>query len=145
MTIKSNYTEDQLIHWVTIASKEFYELVYKDEWLSQVFSLVEQNFITKQQTDFMLGLLGGPKLYSGRNASDAHPHIYVDEHMWQVRETLLNMAFDKIDFPDDLRKKWLKIDEAFKRSIVMQDPSQCKKRFTTDQLIIIPPPTKKAS
>jgi hemoglobin len=143
--VNSVYSDEELKYWVALASKEFYELVYKDDWLSQVFAVVPQEFITNQQSDFMLGLLGGPKVYSGRNAKDAHPHIFVDEEMWQLRESLLIKAFDKIQFPNDLRQKWLKIDEAFKHSIVMKDPSECKKRFTSDEIIYIPSPYKKSA
>lgn len=134
------YTDDELKYWISLASKEFYELVYKDEWLSQVFASVAQDFITNQQSDFMLGLLGGPKIYSGRNAKDAHPHIFINEEMWQLRESLLIKAFDKTHFPLDLRRRWLKIDEAFKSLLVMNDPSDCIKRFTADEIINIPSP-----
>jgi len=94
----------------------------------------------------MLGLLGGPKRFSGRNAKDAHPHIYIDEEMWQYREELLVKAMDKVALPEDLRERWLRIDEAFKRSIVMKDPSECKGRFATDEIIIVVNPhSRKAS
>lgn len=139
--VEKKYSDDELKDWVALASKEFYELAYKDEWLSQVFAVVTQEFITNQQTDFMLGLLGGPKVYSGRNAKDAHPHIFINEEMWQLRESLLIKAFDKIHFPADLRQRWLKIDEAFKLSIVMKDPSECRKRYASDEIINIPSPS----
>ncbi len=136
----NHYSDDDLIHWVTLVTTEFYELVYRDEWLSKVFESVPKEFITLQQICFMVGLLGGPKKFSGRNAKDAHSHIYVTEEMWKVRENLLVQSFKEMQFPEDLSKLWLKIDEAFKSSIVMTDPSECKKRFTTDELIIVPPP-----
>ena len=31
---------------------EFYELVYKDEWLKKMFVNIAQEVITQQQTDF---------------------------------------------------------------------------------------------
>lgn len=141
----SKYSDDDLLRWVTLATTEFYELVYKDPWLSQVFAKIPRAFITSQQIDFMVGLMGGPKNYSGRNAKDAHPHIYIPEEMWQVRENLLLESFKNLNFPEDLSQLWLKIDEAFKRSIVMSDSSECKKRYATDELIIIPMPSSKAS
>jgi truncated hemoglobin YjbI len=141
-----NYSDSQLENWIYKTTHEFYELVYRDSWLRDVFRVVDQAFITSQQTDFMLGLLGGPKRFSGRNAKDAHPHIFVDEEMWQYREDLLLKAMEKTGLPQDLRERWLRIDEAFKRSIVMNDPSECKGRFATDELIIVPNPNiKKAS
>lgn len=137
------YSDVELEHWIGLASEEFYKLVYKDEWLSKVFEGIDQKFITNQQTDFMLGLFGGPKRYSGRNAKDAHPHIFITEQMWIHRESLLKNAFRFINMPSDLQLQWLKIDEAFKKSIVMKDPSECQKRTPTDDLIIVYPPDKK--
>lgn len=134
------YSDSQLEDWIYKTTFEFYEIVYQDEWLKQVFSIVDQVFITSQQTDFMLGLLGGPKRFSGRNAKDAHPHLFINEEMWEHREALLVQAMDKVGLPDDLRERWLRIDEAFKRSIVMLDPSECKARFATDDIIIVPRP-----
>lgn len=143
---QKKYSDNELEHWITLASKEFYELVYKDEWLSIVFKDVSKEFITAQQIDFMLGLFGGPKKYSGRNAKDAHPHIFITEAMWQHREALLKSAFQSVNMPSDLQIQWLKIDEAFKKSIVMKDPSECQKRTPTDELIIVyPPPMKKVA
>jgi hemoglobin len=139
------YSDNELIRWVTLVTTEFYELVYKDDWLGEVFQSVPKEFITSQQIAFMVGLLGGPKNYSGRNAKDAHPHIFVTEEMWLVRESFLVASFEKLQFPDDLAQLWLKIDEAFKSSIVMNDPSECRKRFTTDELIIVPSPYRKSS
>jgi hemoglobin len=138
-----SYTDQELENWIFKTTHEFYELVYKDEWLKQVFQSIDQAFITSQQTDFMLGLLGGPKRFSGRNAKDAHPHIFINEEMWQHREDLLVTAMDRVGFPTDLREKWLRIDEAFKRSIVMTHPSECRARFTTDEIIIVAKPNAK--
>lgn len=142
---EQKYTDDQLTHWITLISKEFYELVYKDEWLYKVFESVSKDFITRQQIDFMVGLFGGPKQYSGRSPKDAHPHIFITEQMWQHRESLMRQAFKTVQCPQDLAEQWIKIDEAFKKSIVMKDPSECQKRTPSDELIIVYPPFKKAA
>ncbi len=123
-------------------NKAFYDRVYKDPWLSEVFKEVRQEHIESQQTDFMLGAFGGPKNYSGRSPTDAHPHIFVNEAMWQQREKLLKEAFVEINLPEELRGKWIKIDEAFKKAILKKDLSDCKKRYTMDQIIYVPVPSK---
>ena len=81
------------------------------------FAEVDIDHIKSQQTDFMLGALGGPKRYGRRSPKDAHPHIFIQEDMWEVREDHLKAAFDKIKVPEWLANKWLDIDNTFKRSI----------------------------
>lgn len=135
---------ENLEYWVKRVTEEFYELVYTDEWLKYVFT-VDQKVITSQQIDFMIGALGGEKRYGGKSPADAHPHIFVTEEMWERRESLLVDAMTKVGAPSELKSKWLKIDLAFKRHIVMNDPSQCKKRFFSDEIIQVANPFKKVS
>ena len=135
---------ENLEYWVKKVTEEFYELVYADEWLKHVFT-IDQKIITSQQIDFMVGALGGEKIYGGKSPADAHPHIYVTEEMWNRREGLLNDAMIKVDAPIELRSKWLKIDLAFKKHIVMKDESECKKRFFSDEIIVVSNPAKKVA
>lgn len=116
---------------------DFYEYVYKDEWFKQVFCNVEQNVITKQQTDFIIQAFGGPSNYCGRMPSDAHPHIFIDEHMWELREEYLLKAFEKNKTPLEIANKWLKIDNAFKNVILKKSLKECKKRFNSDEIIFV--------
>lgn len=129
---------DSLKKEIVKVNTAFYERVYKDPWLSQVFAHVPQDHITKQQSDFMLGAFGGPKVYCGRWPDEAHPHIYVDEEMWQLRAKFLKKAFAEAKFPPELAAKWLRIDEAFKRSIIKKSLADCEKRFFSDEIIYYP-------
>jgi hypothetical protein len=67
----------------------------------------------------------------------------VTEKMWMRREALLAQAMKKCGSPQELNEKWFKIDLAFKRHIVMARPDECKKRFFSDELIIISNPSDK--
>ena len=116
---------------------DFYDFIYKDEWFKQVFCNVEQDVITKQQTDFIIQAFGGPSNYCGRMPSDAHPHLFIDEHMWELREDYLLKAFAKNNTPNEIRTKWLKIDNAFKKAIVKNSINECKKRFNSDEIIFV--------
>lgn len=116
---------------------EFYELVYKDEWLKKMFVNIAQEVITQQQTDFVIQAFGGPANYCGRMPADAHPHLFVTEKMWERREQYLMMAFEKLNTPEEIRNKWLKIDNAFKNIIVKKSFDQLSKRFFTDEFIIV--------
>lgn len=140
-----NVSVEELEKWIRLVSTEFYEMAYEDEWLKDVFKIIKKEIITSQQIDFMLGAFGGPKRYSGRNPGDAHPHIFIDEDMWLVREDILVRAMDKVGCPQWIREKWIRIDNSFKRSIVMKGPDECKKRWNTDELVIVPKPFKKVA
>lgn len=134
--MNKNLSLEEIESFIIKVSNAFYEHIYQHPWLKQVFQ-VPQEHITSQQIDFMLGAFGGPQRYCGRNPGDAHPHIYIDEQMWQLRHELLQKAFDETNCPNEMREKWLKIEEAFKKRIVMSNPSECQRRYTTDELIII--------
>jgi hypothetical protein len=124
---------------------EFYEQIYKDNWFKQVFRNIAQELITSQQTHFMIESFGGPSNYCGRSPGDAHPHIYIDESMWQLRENYLAISFQKNNAPDFVREKWLKIDNAFKNKIIKNSIEDVRPRFATDEIIIVlKDPEKKA-
>ncbi|MBT5093685.1 MAG: group 1 truncated hemoglobin, partial [Halobacteriovoraceae bacterium] len=59
----------------------FYDKVYEDPWLSLYFKEIDQEFITAQQVDFIVGAMGGPQKYSGRLPSNAHPHMFITEEL----------------------------------------------------------------
>jgi len=123
-------------------NEKFYEKVYEHPWLKDVFKVTDQKFITEQQTAFMLGALGGEKKYFGRMPSDAHPHIYIDEEMWLTREVLLQEAFNETKAPIELQTKWLKIDNAFKASILKKSIDECVPMIKMDGIIVVPNPQK---
>ncbi len=120
---------------VARVSKALYDRVYRDPWLLLVFRVVKQEHIESQQTDFMVGAFGGPKNYSGRSPADAHPHIFIDKEMWALRRRYLLEAFDEAGVPEEMRDRWLKIEDAFKRAIVKGSPADCTGRFFTDEII----------
>jgi truncated hemoglobin YjbI len=124
-------------------NEKFYEKVYEHPWLKEVFKVTDQKFITEQQTAFMVGAFGGPKNYSGRLPNDAHPHIYIDEEMWQVREELLQAAFNELNISPEIQIKWLKIDNAFKAAILKKSVSDCVPMIKMDGIIVVPNPNKK--
>lgn len=134
---------DSLRRQLAAVNKAFYDLIFKDAWLKEVFAGIKQDHIEAQQTDFMLGAYGGPKVYSGRSPFDAHTHIFVTEEMWQLREQYLREAFAETKFPPDLQERWIKIDEAFKHKIVKKSPAECKGRFKLDPIIDVPNPNPK--
>lgn len=123
-------------------NKAFYNRVFDDPWLSQMFQGVRREHLESQQTDFILGAMGGPKRYYGKSPADAHPHIFVNEEIWKAREKYLREAFAETGFPEESGDRWLKIDEAFKHAIIKQGVEDCTKRYTSDDIVYFPkPPT----
>lgn len=116
---------------------DFYEQVYKDEWFKQVFRNITQEVITSQQTDFVIQVFGGPANYCGRMPGDAHPHIYIDEHMWELREKYLVMAFEKNNTPVEIKERWLKLDNSFKNKLIKKSYEDVTPRFTTDEVVVV--------
>lgn len=137
-------SEAELYNLVLKVNKAFYERVYKDEWMSQIFRGVGQDHIEHQQTDFMVAAFGGPDRFFGKIPKDAHPHIYVDEEMWNLREKFLLEALEEVQAPAWMRDKWVKIDNSFKAKIMKNSVADCQKRYFSDEIINIPKPIKRA-
>ncbi len=113
----------------------FYEKVYNHPWLSKYFESVSREFITRQQTDYIIGEIGGPKLFTGRLPYNAHPHMFLTDELFDIREALLNEAFEEANVPAELRRTWLNIDESFRSVIVKKRLDECEKRFMTDKIL----------
>jgi len=145
MSIIANLNENQLYDLIFKINQAFYDKIYKDAWLGEVFAIIEQKIIESQQTDFIVGAMGGPMKYCGRNPKDAHPHMVITEQMWALRETYLREAFKETNCPPEISERWLKIDESFKSHIIQPDSEKCKKRYATDQIINVPNPFKRSA
>lgn len=136
-------SDQELYDWIFKVNSLFYDKVYDDEWFKAVFRNIGKEIIIRQQTDFIVGAFGGPKRFSGKLPQDAHPHIFVDEEMWQVREQFLIAACKELNAPEGMLDKWLKIDNAFKKAIIKNSEADCKKRYFSDEIIIEKKPLNK--
>ena len=119
-------------------NKIFYDKVYDHPWLKLYFEKIPQAHIEVQQVDFMQKVLGGENLYVGKAPPAAHQHIFVNEQLFDLRQTLLKEAFKEVNADQLLVDKWLNIDQSFKRIIVKARPDDCKRRFTTDPILDFP-------
>ncbi|MCH8156839.1 MAG: group 1 truncated hemoglobin [Nitrospinae bacterium] len=120
--------------------KLFYDKVYAQPWLKEYFKGVEQKVVENQQTDFMTSNMGGGKIYSGGFPQPVHKHMHITGELFELRAVLLRDSILECGIPEDLAERWLKIDQAFRSSLVKSDPSQCEKRYATDEIINIPKP-----
>ena len=136
-------SDSELRKLVSAINETFYDAIFDDPWLGQVFDGVPEEHIKNQQTDFIVGAFGGDNVYVGRSPRDAHPHIMIETDMWELRELYLIKAFEKNNAPDWLQEKWLKIDEAFKKNIIKFSVTECSGRYPNEPIIDIPNPFKK--
>lgn len=121
--------------------KVFYDKIYEDPWLKNYFTEVPQEYIEKQQTDFMQAALGGDNIYAGKSPPNAHVHINVTDDVYQAREALLMEAFIECNAPQPLIDKWLKIDLAFYDRVVKKSVEDCKPRYQGEIILDFEKPT----
>lgn len=120
--------------------KSFYDKLYAHPWLKQFFVDVEQKILEDQQTDFMTSNMGGGKIFSGSLPEKAHKHMYITNDLFNLRQSILKECLIENGIPRDLAERWLKIDEAFRPSVVKENVDQCQKRFKTDEILFFPNP-----
>lgn len=124
-------------------NKTFYDKVYKHPWLKQYFASIPQEHIEIQQVDFMQKVLGGDNIYVGKTPPASHTHMFITDELFEERKKLLCEAFDENNAPQELRDKWLSLDESFRRFIVKKSPEECVARFKTDPILNFPNPHQK--
>lgn len=115
--------------------KVFYDKIYIHPWLKHYFKGIDQTLIEKQQTEFMIGAMGGPKIYSGRLPTPAHKHMNITDELFEVRHQLLKQSMQECGVPPDLAAQWLKMDYAFKKSLVKKSIGECEKRYPSDTIL----------
>lgn len=120
--------------------KVFYDKLYEHPWLKHFFADIEQKVIEDQQTDFMVSNMGGGKIYSGKLPRIAHKHMNITDDMFEERNRVLKESIQECNVRPDLAERWLKIDYAFKHSLVKKSLADCEKRFSTDEILDFPKP-----
>lgn len=121
-------------------NKAFYDKIYAHPWIGQYFRNFSQDKIEKQQTDFIAQSIGGPGNYRGKSIIAAHGHMFLSDELFELRESLLQAAFQETNAPAALIAKWNKIDRAFKTALVSESPSECTPRFPGDVILNFPNP-----
>jgi truncated hemoglobin YjbI len=121
--------------------KILYDKLLSHPWLKGFFVGKTRAHLEGQQTDFMSGLLGGPRIYGGRSPRDGHCHLFVTKEIFQIRHRLLEESLIEANVPEHLREPWLKLDTGFEAALVKQSPDECKGRYRTEPVIVVPKPS----
>lgn len=98
--------------------KIFYDKVYAHPWLGKFFDGHNQEAIENRQTAFMAIKMGGDATYMGKEPKMAHRAMYITQELFDLRSGLLKQSLQQAGVPDDLARRWLKIDYAFRRQVV---------------------------
>ncbi len=120
--------------------KIFYDKLYEHPWLGKFFEGIDQTLIENQQTDFMSQPLGGPQVYAGKFPGPGHKHMMITKEIFDVRHKILKESLFEAGVPADLAAIWLDVDAAFANAIVKKDIGQCKQRYRSEGIIVVPRP-----
>jgi hemoglobin len=122
--------------------KIFYDKVFEHPWMKSFFADVDRDAIEKQQTDFMTSNMGGGKIYCGGLPKPVHKHMFITDELYDLRQEMLKEAMVECGIDEELIERWIKIDDAFRGSLVKESVDQCEKRYATDTLLVHPKPAK---
>ena len=120
--------------------KIFYDKLYVHPWLKQFFVEHPQEIFEKQQTNFMAGLMGGPKIYTGLTPKMAHQNIFITEELFETRNTILSESIKAAGIADNLREEWLNADRKLKYALIKSSVDDCRTMFDRQRIYNIPKP-----
>lgn len=115
--------------------KIFYDKAYEHPWLSQYFTDKPQEVLERQQTDFMVQLMGGPKKYAGKTPKSAHQHMMISEKLFDLRAEMLSDSIREAGISDDLREEWLAADGALKKALVKSSVEECSQSYPNQPIL----------
>jgi hemoglobin len=93
--------------------KRFYDKIYTHPWLGRFFEGHAQEAIELRQTQFMAEKFGADLRYPGQELELAHRRMYIPEELLKLRQSILRESLEDEQVPEELIRRWLKIDHAF--------------------------------
>lgn len=118
--------------------RSFYAKIYADPEFSILFKGTNLDHQISQQTEFMMRVFGGPKIYGGRLPKNAHEHLFITEEQFDKRHKMLADTLTECGVTGETKEKWLWYDASFKSVIVKKSIDECKKRYTMDEILFVP-------
>lgn len=118
--------------------KIFYDKAYADPWLRKYFTDKPQEVLENQQTDFMVQLMGGPKIYGGKSPKSAHQHMVITDELFELRSNMLSESIKEVGIADGLRQEWLDADRTFKRALEKKSEAECTQAYPNQAILNFP-------
>ena len=100
------------------AITDFYVRAFKDPLISHFFYKRDLEKITNQQIDFSIGLLGGPKNYSGRPLDRAHAELGIRKPHFDRRQMLFREVLEANQIEAAHVDEWLAMEESLRILVV---------------------------
>ena len=136
-----NYLEElggreclELVH------KIFYDKLFAHPWLGKFFEGKKRWLLEEQQTEFLMGVFGGPRIYSGRGPLEAHQHMFITEEIFDIRHGLLRESLAQGKVPEHLQERWLRADQSMRRAVEKKSVDQCRGRYNNEAVMVIAKP-----
>ena len=115
--------------------KKFYDKAFAHDWLRLYFTDKPQIVLEEQQTDFMMQLMGGPKLYGGKTPKMAHQHMNISDELFELRQKMLSETIKEAGISDELRQEWLIADASLKNAIVKKSKEDCRTAYAAQEIL----------
>lgn len=97
--------------------KTFYERCFEDVMIGFMFFGHDVNRIAAQQTDFVRGMLGGPRHYNGKGLEEAHRGLPLRPAHFARRLIILEEVLEEAGVPREASEEWLGLEKALKDKI----------------------------
>mgnify|MGYP003986433725 FL=1 len=120
--------------------KRLYDKLLSHPWLKDFFKGNDRNHLESQQTEFMMLILGGPKIYGGRPPATAHCHMFVTEEIFLIRHELLSQSLTEAGVSPEHKLRWLEFDYGFKAALVKNSIDECEGRYKSEPIIVVEKP-----
>jgi hemoglobin len=69
-----------------------------------------------------------------------HKHMYITEELFDLRTEILKESILVCGVQEALTERWVRVDSAFKHSLVKSNLDKCEKRYFTDEILNYPKP-----
>lgn len=71
--------------------------------------------------------------------------MMISEELFDLREALLQEAFQEAGACEELVERWNKIDRAFKKVLIKKSKNECEQRYADEPILDYPDPRKKVA
>jgi hemoglobin len=98
--------------------QSLYDKLFDDPIVGFLFQGRDKEHIVVQQLAFTCQFLGGPQEYAGRPLPAVHAALPLLAGHFDRRHRLLAQVLEEQRVPDEVKRVWLRIDEALRPSIL---------------------------
>lgn len=105
--------------------QHFYDIMFDHPWLGQFFFGKSKEALILKQTKFMVGAFGGTNDHTFDTPAFIHMHMFITDEIADLRQEILKQSILSQGLSSDIAKRWLKVDDSFRESIVKKSVEEC--------------------